>query len=417
MKKHFALALAIVGAMGIFTSCSDDDDSPVVPGSNLEAKTYHTSSDLTLNVDGTANNAQSVVFTPASDGTATITLKGEPLDIASLMSGMSAADNVTSSLAFPTSCVIPGAAEASFKVTLSGTGDKSTFEGNSTTDYCTFAYSGEVTKEAMTLSLSDIKLKNTSMAGTYSTRDFENNFFNVLRVERVSEKGVELFPGFEMPIKDIVRMALVMPIVPQGDDKVAVGAMLPELLKSVTLGADGSITAKYADTAVEGMPVTDSPKGFARYVVKDDNTILVFIDPQAIIANTVNNASKSSSFDMNTLIEGLVTNVAPMLVNGVPVQYGPRIMGEESGDNGYESVFDPDTNAVSFYLGTETLLPILKTIAPIFSDEEIVNAIVEAASKDPDMAAMAAMLPGMLQSLPEIIDTTSRIEIGINLYR
>lgn len=414
MKKHFALALAIVGAMGFFTSCSDDDDSPVVPGSNLEAKTYHASSDLTLSVDGTANTTQSVVFTPASDGTATITLKGEPLDIASLMSGMSLAADVNPSLAFPTSCVIPGSAEASFKVTLSGTGDKSTFEGNSTTDYCTFAYSGEVTKEAMTLSLSDIKLKNTSMAGTYSTRELGDNFFNVLRVQWESEKNVP-FLGSEMPIQDLVRVVLVMPIIPQGDQTVAAGAMIPELLKSVTLGEDGSITAKYADTAVEGMPVTESPKGYARYVVKDDNTILVFIDPQAIIANTVKNASKGSSVDMNSLIEGLVTNVAPMLVNGVPVNYGPRIMDEDYTTK--EPVLDPDTNAVSFYLGTETLLPILKTIAPIFSDEEIVNAIVEAASKDPDMAFVAAILPGMLQAIPEVINTTSKIEIGINLYK
>lgn len=418
MKKHFALALALIGAVSMFTSCSDEKDGPIVPGSELEAKTYSAGTDLTLNIDGTATLGQDVEFTPATDGTATLTLKGQALDISSLIPDMTAVSKAEAALAFPTSCVIPGSAEASIKVTLAGDADKSTFTGNGDTEYCTFAYAGEVTKDAMTLNLSDIKLKNTSMAGTYTTHAFENNAFNELRAYWVSNKGIELYPGFSMDMNAIINMTLAIPMIEFGETTVPVAAMLPEVLKSVTLGEDGSVTAKYADTAVEGMPVKESAKGLARYVVKDDKTLLLFLDPQAIIATTMKAASKSRSIDLNALLEGLVTNVVPMLANGVPVVHGARIEKLDLNEDGtYTPIYDTDENAVSFYLGTETLLPILKTVSPIFTDDEIINTIVEAASQDPNMGSMASMLPGILKSLPAIIDGTSQIELGINLYK
>ena len=65
-------------------------------------------------------------------------------------------------------------------------------------------------------------------------------------------------------------------------------SVLHGMLKGVTLGADGSVTAKYVDAAT-GEEV-DSHKGFARYVVADDHTLRLFVDPAAIIKSTVANA-------------------------------------------------------------------------------------------------------------------------------
>lgn len=414
MKKHFAFALAVIGTAGLFTSCSDNND-PEIPGGNLEAKTYASTSDLTLNVDGTAATGQTVSFSPAADGTATLTLKGEALDISSLIPDMTARATVPA-VTFPTSCVIPGSAEASFTVTLSGSADKPTFAGSSETEYCTFAYDGEVSNETMTLNLTDIKLKNTSLAGTYETHAFNDNLFNVLRAYWVSDNKVEVF-GAGMDINAIINMAFAMTNLQFGETTMPIPAILPEVLKSVTFGTDGSITAKYTDTEVEGMPVKESPKGLARYVVKDDHTLLLFLDPQAIIGNAMSIASKSRALDISALIEGLMTNIVPMLANGVPVNYGARISTLDLEGDTYTPVYDTDQNAVSFYLGTETLLPILKTVAPVFADDEIINAIVEAASKDPNMGMMAGLLPGILKSIPAVIETTSKIELGINLYK
>lgn len=415
MKKHFALALAVMGTAFVFTSCSDDKDDPIVPGESLVAKTYTASEGLVLNVDGTATTGQTVDFTPATDGTAKLTIKGEALDITSLIPDMSARD-AAPALSFPTSCVIPGSAEASFTVTLTGDADKATFTGSSDTEYCTFSYSGEVSKDAMTLNLSDIKLKDTSMAGTYNTHAYEDKIFNELRAYWVSDKKIEVF-GSEMDVNAVINVAFALTKLEFGDKTLPIPALLPEVLKSVTFGEDGSITAKYTDTEVEGMPVKDSPKGLARYVVKDDHTLLVFLDPQAIIATAMSAASKSRAIDINALLEGLITNVVPMLANGVPVNYGARMSDLLLNDGTYSPVYDTDANAVSFYLGTETLLPILKTLSPLFTDEDVIQAIVDAASQDPDMGIMAGMLPNILKSLPAVIDGTSQIELGINLYK
>ena len=100
----------------------------------------------------------------------------------------------------------------------------------------------------------------------------------------------------------------------------------------------------------------------------------------------------------------------PMLTQGVPVGYGKAITNGE-GD------LNEDPNIKSFYLGTKTLLPILKAFKPLLSDEDFINSIVEEASKDPEMGSMAGMLPQIFASLPAIIDTTTKIEIGINLKK
>ena len=99
-----------------------------------------------------------------------------------------------------------------------------------------------------------------------------------------------------------------------------------------------------------------------------------------------------------------------MLQNGIPVHYGKRLTDDQDNETEIE-------NELSFYLGTETLLPILKLAAPLLSDEDIINAIVDAASKDPNMGMMAAMLPNILKQLPKSIEKTSKVEIGINLNR
>lgn len=114
--------------------------------------------------------------------------------------------------------------------------------------------------------------------------------------------------------------------------------------------------------------------------------------------------------DISLVVEGMMQLVIPMLTQGVPVSYGKAIANAEG-------TINEDPDILSFYLGTETMLPLLKALQPLLTDEEFVNGIIEEASKDPDMGSMAGMLPQIFASLPEIIDTTSKIEIGINLKK
>lgn len=413
MKTKLAFFLTSLGVMSLFSACSDD---PKIPGSEIEPTTYTTTAEnLLLTVDGEVAAGQSVTFTPASDGTATVTITGENLDISSLI-------DISAPLPIhmPTSSVIPGSASVTLNVTLAGNPDQATFVGEAETEYCTFKYNGTADKNKMALALTDITLKNTSMAGKYNGAVWNSETANVndaIRIIWLSDKKIEMFPGWELPAGTVAGLALAMTQVEVGDTKATIGEALTMVLKDVTLGTDGSITATYTDTNDE-FKTKVSPKGYARYVVKDDNTILVFIDPAAIIANTLKMAKSNASraLDIEELFNGLMTNVVPMLANGIPVHHGPRVTSIDA-DGKPEYDEDPNSNAVSFYLGTETMLPILKMAAPVLSDPEIVNAIVEAASKDPSMGSMAGMLPGILKALPEVIDKTSVIEVGINLYK
>lgn len=134
-----------------------------------------------------------------------------------------------------------------------------------------------------------------------------------------------------------------------------------------------------------------------QYVVENDNQIKVFLNPAAIIA-AVNNAGRA--VDIQTVIQQAIQMLYPMLVNGVPV------------------AFEQTEDALSVYLNTELLLPLLKTlVVPLLSDEEVVAMLVELMKKDPDFGEMAGLAEPMLKAFPEIIESTTKVEIGLNFVK
>lgn len=413
MKLKFIYALAIAGALSTFTSCSDDDPAP---GSSLEQKTY-SSDDLTLNFNGAPLIGKTVTFTPGTDGNATVTLAGEQLDPSQII-GMLTRESLIQTL--HTAGVLPGSPSVSIPVKLNGDANNCTFEGTNETEYCTYSYSGSVTADNFEFNLSDVKLKNTSLAGTWTIPSLkwinpdwgyeEDNLYNVARVNWVAENGIDVGFGVPFPISTIVSMALALPLISVGDEAVSPVVMLTNVLHSVTFAEDGTLTARYVDTKTG--ETTDAPAGIAQYVITSEGNIRLFLNPAAIIANSVM-ASKGRStraIDVIQLVESLMQQIAPMLSGGVPITYGQAIADRDGNLN-------EDPNVKSFYLGTETLLPLLKAIAPIFTDEDLVNSLVEEASKDPNMGDMAGMLPNVLSALPGVIETTSVVEIGINLKK
>lgn len=407
MKKNLLYLFAFVATAFMAASCSDDD-KPAAPGSSLESKAYTTTGgDLAVNLNGAPMLGKVAQFSPVADSKATITLTGEALNLDEIISGvMSAEADNQPVFAFPTAGILPGSPSATLSVELKGDAGDCSFEGSDATEFCTFSYSGKVSAGNLALNFSDVKLKNTAIAGKWDLPALDNNFYNIFRVNWVAEKMVNV--GSEMPIGTLVGLIFVLPMLPDenGETTLTIGDMLEKVLESVTFGEDGFITARYADTKND-FTMTDAPEGVAQYVVTGDGSIRVYLNPANIIAASTTLARSSRSFDITALIEGLMTNVVPMLSNGVPLHYGPALNAAGAADE----------TKTSFYLGTETLLPILKAVAPLFEDEEIVNAIIEAAKADPDMGSMAGMLELILKDLPEVINTTSVVEIGINLQK
>lgn len=401
MKKNlFYYLFAVICTIGLFTSCSDDDEKVVNP---IPQTTFNSENGLQLTYNGAPLLGKKVTFTPdATEATkATLRLEGE-FDLTGILKGQRS--NMTS----PTGPgVFPGSPVTTLSVDLSINGNQCTFSGVSETEYCTFSYAGKVTAGTMDLSFTDVTLKNTALAGTVwkptplaNTEDGGMDEPIHFVWKSGTKAAIEIFPGHpEIEINDLLLLALRFPLFDDGSgDRVNVEQMLCSVLKDVTLGADGNIVATYMDAANGGTEWVTSPSNMAQYVVTGDNQLLLFLNPQAIMANVDNVEKSVRTVDVGAILQQAIAELYPMLINGVPLTY------------------TKEGNRMKVFLGTDLLLPLMKNIvAPLFEDEEFLNMVIEAMKSDPQFGGMAGMMVPTLKLLPEIIKNTTQLEIGLDL--
>lgn len=403
MKKNlFYYLFAVICTIGLFTSCSDDDEKVVNP---IPQTTFNSENGLQLTYNGAPLLGKKVTFTPdATEATkATLRLEGE-FDLTGILKGQRS--NMTS----PTGPgVFPGSPVTTLSVDLSINGNQCTFSGVSETEYCTFSYAGKVTAGTMDLSFTDVTLKNTALAGTVwkptplaNTEDDGMDEPIHFVWKSGTKAAIEIFLGHpsEIEINDLLLLAaLRFPLFDDGSgDRVSVEQMLCSVLKDVTLGADGNIVATYMDAANGGTEWVTSPSNMAQYVVTGDNQLLLFLNPQAIMANVDNVEKSVRTVDVGAILQQAIAELYPMLINGVPLTY------------------TKEGNRMKVFLGTDLLLPLMKNIvAPLFEDEEFLNMVIEAMKSDPQFGGMAGMMVPTLKLLPEIIKNTTQLEIGLDL--
>lgn len=398
MKKNlFYYLFAVICSVTLFTSCSDDDDEKMV--NPVPQTTFTGENGLQLTYNGAPMPGKKVTFTPDATNAqkATLRLEGE-FDLNGIL-GKAKSAAAREDVSMPTAPgVLPGSPVVTLPVDLTINGDKCSFAGTSETDYCTFSYKGEVSAGAMELALSEVKLKNAKLAGmTWKLKPYDkedpNEIDPIYLVWEAEKKVFDI-----LPIESVLKFALRMELIAAGaDHKVSATEMLGTVLQDVTFMEDGNIVATYKDAANGGTEWTKSPVNLAQYVVENDNQIKVFLNPAAIIA-AVNNAGRA--VDVQTVIQQTIQMLYPMLVNGVPV------------------AFEQTEDALSVYLNTELLLPLLKTlVVPLLSDEEVVAMLVELMKKDPDFSEMADLAEPMLKAFPEIIESTTKVEIGLNFVK
>lgn len=401
MKKNlFYYLFAVICTIGLFTSCSDDDEKVVNP---IPQTTFNSENGLQLTYNGAPLLDKKVTFTPdATEATkATLRLEGE-FDLAGILKGQRS--NMTS----PTGPgVFPDSPVTTLSVDLSINGNQCTFSGVSETEYCTFSYAGKVTAGTMDLSFTDVTLKNTALAGTVwkptplaNTEDGGMDEPIHFVWKSGTKAAIEIFghPS-EIEINDLLLLALRFPLFDDGSgDRVSVEQMLCSVLKDVTLGADGNIVATYMDAANGGTEWVTSPSNMAQYVVTGDNQLLLFLNPQAIMANVDNVEKSVRTVDVGAILQQAIAELYPMLINGVPLTY------------------TKEGNRMKVFLGTDLLLLLMKNIvAPLFEDEEFLNMVIEAMKSDPQFGGMAGMMVPTLKLLPEIIKNTTQLEIGLDL--
>ena len=393
MKKNLFYLFALICSMSLFTACSDDDDDKVVcPVPQTE---FTVATGLNLTYNGGTMLGKKVTFTPdASDATkATLVLAGN-LDLSGILTREAASGSFGAG-------VFPGSPVVTLPVTLNIQGDECSFSGTSETGYCTFDYAGKVTASSLKLDLTNVALKNSALSGTTWVPTPLNSDYTEEPIHLIweSNKNVEVMPGWGLPIQAILTLALRMPLIDAGgDDKVNVEDMLCSVLHDITLGADGNISASYVDAAQGGTSVVKTPANVAQYVVLSDTQMKVYLNLDAIIANVKRLGSSTKAIDMSEILSQAVTSLLPLVTDGVPLTY------------------EKNEGKLKAYLNTDLLLPLMKNIvAPLFSDEEFVNMLIEAMKADPDFGSMAGMAEGMLKGLPEIINETTRLEVGLNL--
>lgn len=393
MKKNLFYLFALICSMSLFTACSDDDDDKVVcPVPQTE---FTVATGLNLTYNGGSMLGKKVTFTPdASDATkATLVLAGN-LDLSGILTREAASGSFGAG-------VFPGSPVVTLPVTLNIQGDECSFSGTSEIDYCTFDYAGKVTASSLKLDLTNVALKNSALSGTTWVPTPLNSDYTEEPIHLIweSNKNVEVMPGWEPPIQTILTLALRMPLIDAGgDDKVNVEDMLCSVLHDITLGVDGNISASYVDAAQGGTSVVKTPANVAQYVVLSDTQMKVYLNLDAIIANVKRLGSSTKAIDMSEILSQAVTSLLPLVTDGVPLTY------------------EKNEGKLKVYLNTDLLLPLMKNIvAPLFSDEEFVNMLIEAMKADPDFGSMAGMAEGMLKGLPEIINETTRLEVGLNL--
>lgn len=384
MKKNVLYLFSLLCTLSFFTACSDDDD-PVCPVGNT---VFTDAEGLQLTYSGEAMLGKKVQFVAQGVDKAVLTLSGANLDLAGLMSK---SDNLPVQ-GLATAGVVPGELTTILNVDLLVEGDKVSFEGTDEKDGRTLTYKGEATNEGLKLDL-QVTLPKNEWVGT-SWNLAPTGFMSADPIHIDWNADEFPFNGGKWDIESALKLTLGMAPIKDG---MTAPQLLFGILNKVTFLPDGNIQAEYKDTPADADWKT-SPLNLATYSVKEGK-LFIYLNPTQIMAIAASTAKSRAMPDMSFLI-GLLQNVIPMLAEGVPLSYS--------------TAEDGKTNV---YLGKEVLLPILQKIKPLFEDEEVVNSLVEFLKENAGEFAglVDSFLKPVLVAFPNIIDTTTDVQIGLTL--
>lgn len=397
MKKTHSFLFALLTApllVSGMASCSDDDKNEPLPG--LPNETVYTGKTLHLEYEDALMAGKSV----------RLSRKGNSY-VMDLYSTINPGELMPSLSSLPTLSgpgVLPGSPVVSIPVRLKADKDEYDFEGRSETDYCTFEYSGDIKGDILDLEIDDVVLKNRRLADTawkpaplkptadglaYSSSPIYINWTSSLPIQI---GDIKADPG------DILNLIATMPLIPiyNGTAKTSVAELLSESLKSIGFRNDGLVAVNYVSTVGGADRLASLPQNMIQYVVLNDNTLKAYPNPMDVYSMLLT-ANSSRSVTLDGVLE-LMKNLLPMVAEGVPFQY------------------DISHGALRVYLNTETLKPIVSgVLIPILTDPDILAQIQAAITADPVLAKYGDAIKMMLSSLPQLIEKTTKMEIGLNL--
>lgn len=392
MKNKLIYLFTVLCSTGVFTACSNDngngDPEPEVPVL-LKGENTYDGDKLALTYSDAVMPGKQIKFGTTDGKTGTLTMSGV-LDLSSLLSSKS--DNTPLAPG-----VIPGETSTIISnIELKQSGNKYTFSGTDTNDNRSVEYTGEVDSTKLTVSLK-VKMATNNLLGTWNLVPY-NYYTAPIYVQWDSEKSFGIdFEGNgdvqEMAPGDLVTLAMMMPFV----DSKNPHQLLLSVLKNVTFKEDGNIVASYSKGEnIQAPQWEDSPANIAQYYVKD-NMIYLLLNPSMIISSIMTKAETSSAEEQ--VLQGLITNILPMLGTGFPLTY------KIEGDN------------LTVFANTDLTMKLLSIVSPLLKDESFMNELLNKMAQDPQFASFMPMAKAIFGQLPEVLEKTTKFEVGIDLAK
>lgn len=400
MSKRLLYLLTLICSICLFTACSDDDEKEEIDNSwELVAGTYN-SDKLALLYSEDSLPAKEVTFAATNSTNGALTLKN----------------------------VIPGEATTTISnITVAN----SEFSGTASTTYADVEYTGSVKDEVMTLKLNVTMKDPNGWAKKYDLADYAT--------------GELEYNGHTNPSAVLAGAGYVnyVCVTSTSDFGTSYGAMfrglfstlLPQVLNSVTLGADGTITAEYMkgkgisfdqswifqspskEVAEALFPTSgwlEAPKHLAYWYHKDGK-LYIKLD----IGNIMAQVMGSGAEDLSGIITQIMTSdpatlkalLGNLLGTEIPVSNETIALIQNWAVNGIPMSVKKENGHTYLYLDKETLDPIMK-MNNGSSDLQNIWTMLSTADIIPPEASMASIL---LSAISTNWDATEAFDLGLDL--
>lgn len=420
MKTYLPLSLCLLAGMLLLPACSDDE--PAI--SPLPEKTYTGNAALKLEYNDAPMSGKSVTYTQ-SGNTANLVMNST-VSLEELSAALKGRP------AIPGPGVLPGTPLLTLPVNLHADGGKYKFEGSGETDYVTYRYSGDVNADILDFEFEDVLLKNQRLANTVwvpapTEKETEGIGYKSLPLHIVWECSLPpILEGFDGTIQDALILMATLPIIPVYNNTAYMSLVqaIGSALKTVAFRPDGNAVVTYLQTNNGSAQFAQAPICMIQYLPLTDNILKLYINPTDLMGQILINSSSHPDLPANpfgkatkkeTRADGgnsatestapsiqdmmqIISKLAPMLSEGIPMQY------------------DLTQTSLQLYLNTETLLPLLQgVIVPLLEDPIIQASIIEKISANPSLSGYLPVIKALVAAFPQLLSTTTRIELGVNL--
>ena len=403
MSKKLFYFFTLICCISLFSACSDDDDKKKeeVDNSWEQVVGDFSGEKLVFSYGETTLTGKEVKFSATSGTNGSLLLKN----------------------------VIPGENETTISdITVT----KGEFSGTATTTNANVEYAGSVKDEVMTLKLTVVMNDPNGWAKTYSLADYTT--------------GPLEYNGYENPNAVLAGAGYVnyVCVTSSSDYGTSYGAMfrglfgilLPQVLNSVTLGTDGTITAKYmkgkgiafepawifqspTKDVVEGLiPASgweEAPTHLAYWFHKDGK-LYIKLDLGNIIGQAMGSNADGMSAIITTVLTSEPAKLKEMLagllkVTEIPVSDETIALLQDWAVNGIPMSAKTENGHTYLYLDKNAFDPIMKMRGES-SDFLNLWSMLSTAGVIPEEAAMASFL---LASISQNWDATEAFDLGLDL--